>query len=300
MAKSFVERLTSGDILVADGATGTNLQAMGLPAGAMPEEWVFDAPDNIIALHRAFLDAGSDIVLTCTFGATRLRMHSSRYADRVPEVNRRAVELAREAAASYPGAYVAGSIGPTGMLMEPLGALTHEAAVANFAEQAEALTAGGVDFLLLETQTALEEALAAIEGIRQVSNLPLVVSFSYDRGTRTMMGVRPQQAVAAVVPLGVVAVGANCGKTLDTMEQIVAEMASATTLPLWVKPNAGLPHIDGDALMYDVTPDDMAEYTTRFLKAGARVVGGCCGSSPAHVAAIARAAEAYRGEPELR
>lgn len=293
MTLSLVERLAQGDILVADGATGTNLQAAGLTAGVMPEEWVINAPQPILALARAFVEAGSDIILTCTFGATRPRLHDSGLADRVGDVNRRAAALARDAAAPREGVLVGGSLGPTGLLMEPLGALTHAEAVAAFAEQAAALTEGGVDFLLLETQSALDEALAAIQGIQQVSHLPLVVSFSYDRGTRTMMGVRPRQAVAAVEPLGVVAIGANCGKGLDTMEQVVAEMAEATSLPLWVKPNAGLPQVSGSDVTYSVGPEAMAEYATRYLRLGARIVGGCCGSAPAHVAAIARAAAAY-------
>ncbi len=293
MTLSLVERLARGDLLVADGATGTNLQAAGLTAGAMPEEWVIDSPSPILALARAFVAAGSDIILTCTFGATRPRLRDSRVADKVGEVNRRAAALAREAASAREGTLVGGSLGPTGLLMEPLGALTHAAAVEAFAEQASALTEGGVDFLLLETQSALDEALAAVEGIQRVSSLPLVVSFSYDRGTRTMMGVRPRQAVAAVAPLGLVAVGANCGKGLDTMEQVVAEMAEATRLPLWVKPNAGLPQVSGSDVTYSVGPDEMAEYATRYLQLGARIVGGCCGSAPAHVTAIARAVAAY-------
>ena len=292
MAKSFIERLNAGEILVADGATGTNYQAMGIEIGVPPEEWVFDKPENGVSLHRAFIDAGSDIILTCTFGGTRLRMRDSKYADRAPELNRRAAELACQAArASERDVLVAGSTGPTGMLMEPYGELTHDAAVDAFAEQARALAEGGVDFFVLETFFALEEAQAAIEGVKRVSALPLVASFSYDQGTRTMMGLTPTQVVRAIVPLGVAAIGANCGKSLDAMEKIVNEMASLKPgVPLWIKPNAGLPRMEGDIARYDTTPATMAEYTARYLRAGAQIVGGCCGNSPAHVAAIARAA----------
>jgi methionine synthase I (cobalamin-dependent) len=297
MAQTFLDRLNAGEILVADGATGTNYQAMGIEIGVPPEEWVLDKPENVLALHRAFIDAGSDIILTDTFGGTRLRMRDSKYADRAPALNRRAVELARQAVReSGRAVLVAGSMGPTGMLMEPYGELTHAMAVDAFAEQAGALAEGGVDFFLLETFFALEEAQAAIEGVQRASALPLVVSFSYDQGTRTMMGLTPTQVVRAIVPLGVAAIGANCGKSLDAMEEIVNEMSALNPgVPLWIKPNAGLPRMDGDVARYDTAPATMAEYTARYIRAGAQIVGGCCGNSPAHVAAIARAAKEAKG-----
>jgi len=299
MTKTFLECLNTGEVLVADGATGTNYQQMGLGLGVPPEEWVMDEPQNVVALHRQFVTAGSDLILTCTFGGTRLRMRDSKYADCAPAVNRRAAQLAREAAATREGVYVGGSMGPTGMLCEPFGELTHEAAVETFAEQAEALTEGGVDFLLLETFFALEEATAAIEGVKQASALPLIVSFSYDQGTRTMMGLRPSQVLEAIAPLGVVAIGANCGKTLDAMMDVLNELvvcrgevsspskgAMTAPLPLWIKPNAGLPRMINDVATYDVAPEHMGVYATRFVQAGAQIVGGCCGNTPEHVREI--------------
>jgi len=230
-------------------------------------------------------------------------MNQQQVADRflqdVEEFNRRAAQLARQAADEKPGVLVGGSMGPTGQLCEPLGEMTHQQAVDTFAEQAAALTEGGVDFLLLETLFALEEGTAAIEGVKKVSDLPLVVSFSYDQGTRTMMGLRPAQVAAAIAPLGVVALGANCGKSLDAMVQVLDELVAANTgLPLWIKPNAGLPHMDGDKAVYDVGPAEMADYAERFVRAGARIVGGCCGSSPEHVAAIAAVAHRMHLTPE--
>lgn len=290
MRISFLDRLNTGEILVADGATGTNLQAAGLPLGVPPEEWVLDAPEKILALHQSFVDAGSDIILTCTFGGTRIRMRDSKYANQVSEVNCRAVALARQTAATREGILVAGSMGPTGGLMEPFGELTHDMVANAYAEQAAALTEGGVDLLLLETFFALEEATAAIQGVKRVSQLPLVVSFSYDQGTRTMMGLRPSQVAAAIAPLGIAALGANCGKDLESMEKNVQELvAQKTGLPLWIKPNAGLPRMDGDRSVYDLPPEQMGQSVKRFVELGARIVGGCCGNSPAHVAAIARA-----------
>jgi len=291
VSKGFVDRLSAGEILVADGATATNYQEMGMAIGVAPEEWVFDQPDKVLGLHTAFVDAGADIILTDTFGGTSLRLRESRYAGRARELNHRAAGLARQAAATRAGALVAGSMGPTGMLMEPFGELTAAAAAEAYAEQAAALNDGGVDVLLLETFFALDEAVAAIEGIRRVNALPLVVSFSFDQGTRTMMGLSPTKMVEAIRPLGVAAVGANCGRSLADMERVVSELTGLNAgIPLWIKPNAGLPRMVGDVARYDTSPAEMAEYARRFIEAGAEVVGGCCGSSPEHVRAIAGAA----------
>jgi 5-methyltetrahydrofolate--homocysteine methyltransferase len=285
---SFADLLAAGGVLLADGATGTNYQTMGIEPGVAPEEWVFDAPEKVQELHRRFAEAGADLVLTCTFGATSLRVADGPLAGRAREVNVRAAELAREAVGEK--RLVAGSLGPTGQLVEPYGLLTHDAAVNAYAEQARALAEGGVDLLVLETFFALEEALWAIEGVQSASDLPLVASFSFDQGTRTMMGVSASDVVAAVEPLGVAAVGANCGRSLSDMDSVVGEfLAAAPHLPLWVKPNAGVPRIVGDEVVYEAGPEDLAEHVRGYANHGARIVGGCCGSTPEHVAAIARA-----------
>jgi 5-methyltetrahydrofolate--homocysteine methyltransferase len=262
-----------------------------------PEEWVFDEPEKVKALHRAFIEAGADIILTNTFGATPIRLRESKYGSKVREVNRRAAELARAAASEKDGVVVAGSMGPTGQLLEPYGALTREEAMEAFAEQAAALSEG-VDLLLLETFFDLEEAKAAVEGIKQVSEKPLVVSFSFDQGTRTMMGLTPTQVVRAITPLGVAAIGANCGKSLEDMEKIASEMASEKgRTPLWIKPNAGLPRMEGDHGVYDTTPQTMAEYARRFVEFGTQIMGGCCGTSPEHLRAIAGAVRGKTSAP---
>src|SRR6202158_3928076 len=298
MGKSFVDRLKAGEILIADGATATNYQEMGMAIGVAPEEWIFDQPEKVRGLHRAFIEAGSNLILTDTFGATSPRLRESRYAGRTADLNHRAVALAREAASTSPGVLVAGSMGPTGMLMEPLGELTPAAAVDAYAEQAAALAEGGADLLLLETFFALDEALAAIEGVRRSSALPLVVSFSFDRGTRTMMGLSPTQVIESIAPLEVAAIGANCGRSLDDMERVVHEFVKLNAgIPLWIKPNAGLPRIAGDLARYDTDPVEMAAFARRYVDAGAQVVGGCCGSSPEHIRALAtaeRSAESSR------
>jgi 5-methyltetrahydrofolate--homocysteine methyltransferase len=285
----FLERLKAGQTLVSDGATGTNLQKRGLARGMAAERWVLDNPEPIVELPREFITAGADIVLTCTFGATTIRLEQAGLAARAAEVNARAVDLARRAAAGTQ-TLVAGSIGPTGHLLKPLGPLEEEQAVAAFAAQAQALAEAGVDLLVIETQFDLGEARAAVQGVRSVTQLPLVVSFSYDRGTRTMMGVRPATMASEMTDLGVDALGINCGRSLEDNLKALAELRAATILPVWFKPNAGLPVLDADANpTYTVTPEQMGASTTAWLAAGAQMMGGCCGTSPAHLSFISRA-----------
>jgi 5-methyltetrahydrofolate--homocysteine methyltransferase len=291
----FLERLNSGEVLIADGATGTNLQKMGLKAGFVPEDLVLDQPDLLLKLETAFVEAGSDIILTCTFGGTDLRMKESKYSDKTSEVNKRAVELARKAASSRPDVLVAGSIGPTGLLMKPYGPLIPDEARASFAGQAKALADGGADLLVIETFFALDEATMAFEGAHSVTDLPIVVSFSYDRGVRTMMGVKPTDVIKKYKELGAAAVGANCGTSLENMEKVVQEYAAAEPgFPIWAKPNAGLPRMEGTTSVYDVTPEQMGASALRNIARGARIVGGCCGSTPEHVVGIVKAVKARR------
>jgi 5-methyltetrahydrofolate--homocysteine methyltransferase len=265
---------------------------MGLKPGRPPEDLIIDNPELLYQLEKSFVDAGSDIVLTCTFGGTRMRMKDSKYQDRTPEVNIRAAELARKAASTRDGVLVAGSMGPVGALIKPYGPLNAEDVKATFAEQAKALADGGVDFLLIETMFAFEETTAAFEGARSVTDLPIVVSFSYDRGTRTMMGVKPKDVIKKYCEMGATLVGANCGTTLENMEAVVKEYgATVPNFPLWVKPNAGVPHMDIETEqgVYDMGPEDMATYARKYVELGAKVVGGCCGNTPEHIAAIAKA-----------
>ena len=288
----FLERINMGEVLVADGATGSNLQKMGLKPGRPPEDFIIDQPDIILKLASSFVEAGSDIILTCTFGGTRMRMKDSKYQDRTPEVNIRAAEIARKAASARSDVLVAGSMGPVGALIKPYGPLEAEDVKATFAEQAKALADGGVDLLLIETMFAIEETTAAFEGARSVADLPIVVSFSYDRGTRSMMGVKPKDVIKRYSEMGAALVGANCGTTLENMEAVVKEYATTVpNFPLWVKPNAGVPRMDIETEqgVYDMSPEDMAAYALKYVELGARVVGGCCGNTPAHVAAIAKA-----------
>ncbi len=286
----FLERIKSGRTLVSDGATGTNLQQRGLAAGKPGELWVVERPEEIARLHKEFVAAGSDIILTCTFGGTSVRLAQEGWGERTVEINQRAVALAREAV-SGTQTLVAGSIGPTGQMLKPLGTLDEADCYKAFEEQARALTEAGVDLLVVETQYDLTEASLAVKAVRSVCDLPLVCSFSYDRGTRTMMGVKPAQMAAAFANDADV-LGINCGKSLEDNLSVLKDLRSVTDLPIWFKPNAGLPQIDAEGRpTFDITPQQMGALVPDWIAAGASVVGGCCGSSPEHIHQIALAAK---------
>ena len=290
--EDILSRLNSGRVIVADGAMGTMLQAAGLPIGMAPEGWLLENPDSVIGVHRAYVEAGAELILTCTFGGTRTRLEKAGLAERVAQVNRQAVEIARAAAGER--AYVAGDIGPLGEFLAPLGQIGYEQAVEIFAEQAAALAEAGVDLLHIETMSALDEVQAAVEGAQQAGGgLVVFATLSFDSHGRTNKGVLPEQAAETLLAMGVTALGANCGATLEMTAGAVARMhAAAPEAILIAKPNAGVPRIEGRDVIYDITPEDMAGYARQFVALGARVVGGCCGSTPAHIKAIAEAVSA--------
>ena len=291
---SFLQRLQAGDLLVSDGATGTNLLARGLPRGQSPENWIIDQPEQILQLHRDFLASGSDIILTSTFGGSSIRLRGTSIEGRAVEVNQRAAELALQACRDTP-ALVGGSIGPLGQLLKPLGRLTPEEAFASYAEQAKALSEAGVDLLVIETQFDLAEATAAIQAAHSVSSLPIVASFSYDRGKRTMMGLSPAKAGVELTALKVDVIGINCGRSLEENLANLHELRQVVSLPIWFKPNAGLPSVDDKGNpFYDLTPKQMGEQAAGWVAAGAQIVGGCCGTSPAHLYQIAQAVKAEK------
>ena len=292
--------LERGAVLVADGATGTMLQSMGLSAGALPELWNVERPGAIRTLHRAYLDAGSDVILTNTFGGSRIKLErAGRLGGRTEELNQAAAVLAAEMAGERVErrAYAAGDIGPTGELMVPYGLLSYEEAVDVFAQQAGALAAGGVDLIWIETMSDLSEAKAAVEGARQATELPLFCSLSFGSGGRTMMGVTPAAAAQALWPLGLTAIGANCGEGVDLIQPVLTQMRDAlaemgSCPPLIAKPNAGLPRLVDGETVFDLDPAELAAHVPCFIEWGARIVGACCGSSPEHIAAIAAAVAA--------
>ena len=271
-----------------DGGMGTLLQDSGLEDGVPGELWNLENPDAVRAAHAAYAEAGSRLLTTNSFGGTRPRLDLHGLGDRVGEVNRAAAQLARSVADER-GLLVAGDLGPTGELLAPLGTLTSEEAKALFAEQLTALVDGGIDVVLVETLSDLGEADAALAAAREVApDLPVLVTMSFDTNLRTMMGVRPGDAVAHLAAAGADAVGANCGRGPAEMEVIAAEMAQARTgdVLLVAQSNAGLPQVVGDHFEYDATADDMAAHATRLAGIGIDLIGGCCGSTPAHIAAM--------------
>jgi 5-methyltetrahydrofolate--homocysteine methyltransferase len=278
--------------VVADGAMGTMLFEAGLQFGDPPEAWNLEHPDRVQAIHRAYLDAGSQIILTNTFGGNRFRLGMHNLQAKVPELNRAAVEIAREAAKEAGGrAVVAGDIGPSGGILLPVGEMQFVEAVAGFAEQAAALVAGGADVIWIETMSDLEEVRAAIEGVRQASpRLPIIASMTFDTRGHTMMGVTPEEAVRALSGWGAAAVGGNCGNGPDEILAVVQKMrAAAPGVVLVAKANAGLPELQNGRAVYRAGPKVMADYALAVSAAGAHIVGACCGSTPDHVRAMAEA-----------
>lgn len=280
--------------ILADGATGTNLFGRGLETGYPPELWNVERPDDILWLHNSFLDAGSDLILTNSFGGTsfRLKLHESQ--DRVAELNEAGARLARQAADQHMAAtdrlvIVAGSIGPTGELFEPLGSLTHAAAVAAFTEQAEALVAGGVDLLWIETMSSNEEITAALEAAR-TCGVPVASTMTFDTAARSMMGVTPADFASHAIAQGADYIGANCGIGPAELLHSVAGMLDGNgTAPVIAKGNCGIPSYQEGAIHYHGTPELMADYALFARDMGASIIGGCCGTSPAHVAAMSAA-----------
>lgn len=286
--QSFLARLKNHQVLVADGATGTNLIARGLPGGATGETWVIERPEKIIQLHKDFINAGADIILTSTFSATSIRLSGSSLEGKADDINRRAVRLAKTAIEDSQ-VYIAGSLGPVGKLLKPYGPLEYEDVRTAYSQQARSLSEAGADLLVVETQFDLAEIKAAIAGIRLVSSLPLVVSLSYDRGQRTMMGISPLQAGKELDGLPVDVIGINCGRSLEENLQNLIDLRQITKKPIWFKPNAGLPHLDSlGKTVYDVTPEGMGSLASSWVTAGAQIVGGCCGTSPEHLAKISK------------
>lgn len=295
MTNALSRLLDTRDWILADGATGTNLFNMGLTAGEPPELWNTDQPDNIRTLYRGAVDAGSDLFLTNTFGgnAARLKLHNAQ--GRVHELNRIGAELGREIAdkAGRP-VVVAGSMGPTGEIMEPMGSLTHAIAVEIFHEQAEGLKAGGADILWVETISAAEEFRAAAEACA-LAGMPWCGTMSFDTAGRTMMGLTSAAMVAMVAKLAhqPLAFGANCGVgASDLMRTILGFVAAGPELPVIAKGNAGIPKYHDGHIHYDGTPALMGQYAVLARDAGARIIGGCCGTMPDHLRAMRAALEA--------
>jgi len=285
MVNIFETLLATGETILLDGATGTVLMGMGLTQGAPPEAWNRLYPERITAMHAGYIEAGSQVVLTNSFGGSRFRLKLHNFQDQVYELNKLAAENARRAAdaVSHPVA-VGGSIGPSGELFVPMGEMTFEAAVAAFAEQAQGLADGGVDLFWIETMSDLQEVEAAVQGVRQVSDLPVCATMTFDTRGHTMMGVSPQQAYEALKGWKLAAIGANCGNGPDEIEAVIYAMHQLDPeMALIAKSNAGIPQWLNNTLSYNGTPEVMALYAQRVRSLGARLIGGCCGNDTGHI-----------------
>ncbi|MCS7253627.1 MAG: homocysteine S-methyltransferase family protein [Armatimonadota bacterium] len=282
-------------ILIADGATGTMLQMFGLRDARCAEEWNLKRPEIVAQIPRAYADAGSDIVYTNTFGGNRIRLARAGMLDLIRELNFSGARIAKEAVGD--AVVIAGSMGPTGDFLEPLGTLTAEEVRSVYAEQASLLLEGGVDALALETFASLDELLAAVEGVRSITDAPLIATMSFDTGTHTMMGVSPKEAVNVLSALPVDAFGFNCGSDLESALQVAELMASCAPngAVLVAKPNGGKPRFVAGEVVWDVTPIKMAEAAVKFAWLGFRIIGGCCGTTPEHIRAIANALRCQMG-----
>ena len=291
--------LEEGQIVLGDGAMGTMLQEAGLTDGGAPELWNAVYPERVRAVYQAYVDAGSNMIETNTFGGTSARLKMHNLQDRVIELNREGARLA--CAVAHPvGALVAGSIGPSGELIEPVGPLTMAEAAAMFAEQTIGLIEGGVDCVVIETMSHLNEVQAAVEGVRSVDpNLPIVTTLSFDTNRHTMMGVSPRQAVEELAALGVKIIGANCGTGTDEMELIATQLAQfrPAGVYLMVQSNSGMPKYAEGKIQYEGTPEVMADYAIKMRNLGINIIGACCGSSPAHIAAMRKALANVQHEP---
>ncbi len=283
---NLIEQMIANGPVVTGGAWGTELQARGLPLGSFPEAWNLSHPDCVLEVAKAYVDAGSQVILTNTFSANRLRLAEGGLADRVTEINREGVRISR-AAVQGRGAWVFASIGPTGKLLMD-GSVSPDEMKSAFEEQACALGEAKADGLVVETMSDLAEAELAV-GAARATGLPVVACMVFDSGKdkdRTMMGATPEQTAEALATAGAEVIGANCGQGITGFVPICKRLRAATDRPLWLKPNAGLPTLVDGRAIYNTTPDEFADSTKQLIQLGANFVGGCCGTRPDFIRAI--------------
>lgn len=283
-----LQRLLAHAPVVTDGAWGTQLQARGLAIGDFPDAWNLTHPDKVAEVARAYVAAGSRVILTNTFGANRVRLGENSLADKVAEINRRGVEISKQAAGSQ--ALVFASLGPTGKMVMA-GEISAPELQEAFAEQAAAMAAGGADAIVVETMADLEEARLAVAAAKS-TGLPVVACMVFDSGKdkdRTMMGVSPEHAASGLAEAGADVIGANCGQGVAGFVSICQRLRRATKLPVWIKANAGLPEMVDGRTVYKATPEEFVSYLPALQAAGADFLGGCCGTSPAFIQALSAA-----------
>ena len=281
------KRLEERGVLIGDGGWGTEFVQKGLGPGEAPESWNLNRRKDVFAVAFSYVQAGADLILTNTFGGTRTKLAKSGLDSKTIEINQCGAEISREAAGK--SVLVFASVGPTGEFMAPVGTVTGEEMSRDFAEQVKALAQGGADGIVIETMIDLAEAKAALRASKENADLPVAVTMTFDKGKKgyaTIMGIHPEQAVQELEKGGADLVGANCGTGFENMIEVIRVMRKATTLPIWCKPNAGLPELINGKTVYRETPEMMARQLKALVDAGANIVGGCCGTTPAHIRAL--------------
>ncbi|MBI4306730.1 MAG: homocysteine S-methyltransferase family protein [Chloroflexi bacterium] len=287
---AILERLAKGEFLITDGATGTYLQMHGLEPGGCPEAFNLTHPEIVRQMAADYFAAGSDFVLTNSFGGNKFMLKKYGHGDKVREIDRAAAQLARAAAPA--GRFVVGSVGPTGEFLEPLGSVSEREMYDAFATQIGALEDGGADAVDIETMTSIEEATLAVRAAKENTDLAVFATMVFDKGPRglfTMMGVTPERAVRELTAAGADVVGTNCGNGIEVMIEIARRLKAATTGYVMVKSNAGIPSIIQGKIVYPETPDWMAERFKTLVDLGINAVGGCCGTGPGHIVALCKA-----------
>ena len=280
-------------IRVLDGATGTQLQKAGMPVGVCPEIWVLQNPEVIIKIQKEYIESGSDIIYTCTFGGNGLKLKEAGVED-VYSVNRELAALSKKAAGSR--AFVAGDIAPTGQLMEPFGVYTFEDIVDVYKEQVKGLLDGGVDLFVIETMMDIQEARAALLAVKETCDLPVMASMTFERGGHTINGTDPLTALVTLQSLGADVVGCNCSTGPEQMLEIIKKLKPFAKVPLIAKPNAGMPKLVNGVTVFDMGDDEFAGFVEPFIEAGVNLIGGCCGTSPAYIKKISKIAKGRKGK----
>ena len=286
--KKILAEVRTGKILVSDGAWGTFLQQKGLKPGECPEQWNVTRPEDVLDIARSYFDAGADMVETNSFGGSRFKLAKYGFEDKVFEFNKAAAEISRQAAG--PDRYVLGSVGPTGklLLMEEV---TEDELYEAFKEQSMALEAGGVNAIMIETMTDLDEARIAVKAAKENTACEVFCTMTFEKiiggGFRTMMGISPTEMAEALVEAGADLIGTNCGNGMEDMIGMVKEIRTINaTIPVLVHANAGMPRLENGVTTFPETPDDMASRVKDIISAGANIVGGCCGTTPAHIGKV--------------